>query len=543
MKRRIKAFRPVVLYGMAFAALVSVYPSLMRPIIRRNVFNQLTTGLGSAVAMTSGEVDSWAQAHRIQALTLARVAQLELTPSRSGISPRNAMEFSLRFGAILDSLSAPSRFTEAWVLGENGVVLAHTRNAGAPASGTRDIEVARDPAGDVFVDFLGTAPDARSPRVVIRSRLSAATFTRLDPGSNRSARTTRTSILMRDGDSIHVVILSARGATVAGRAYAAANVPESYRQAFRGTSRGLARGAGGSPAFYATGTIPSLQLPIVREVDEAEVLTQFRTGLVVQGALGVGLLLALIYLSQSRWQAAQLRREREMMRVRDDFVSSVSHELRTPLTQIRMYAELMRTGSLRGQADTDRALAVIEKEARRLAILVDNVLNFARLKRRTQEANGMVTDVADETRQVIDGFSPLAAERGVRVHSDVPERLYARVDSLALRQLLLNLLENAVKYGPRNQRVVIAAEVVGSMVCVSVEDEGPGVPEGERARIWEPFYRGQSAPNHDVTGSGIGLSVVQDLVVRHGGTVHVRQASSGGARFEVCFPRADGLVA
>jgi signal transduction histidine kinase len=194
---------------------------------------------------------------------------------------------------------------------------------------------------------------------------------------------------------------------------------------------------------------------------------------------------------------------------------------------------------MHGEEDTARALRVIEKEARRLAILVDNVLNFSRLRRRTEEKNGMVSDVAEEVRQVVDAFGPLAAERTMRVTTTVPEPLHARVDSLALRQLLLNLLENAAKYGPKNQNVNIGAEVDGGRVRIWVDDEGPGVPLAERASVWDPFFRGVGASSQEITGSGIGLSVVRDLVIRHGGDVAVSDAPSGGARFIVSFARAE----
>ena len=122
------------------------------------------------------------------------------------------------------------------------------------------------------------------------------------------------------------------------------------------------------------------------------------------------------------------------------------------------------------------------------------------------------------------------------------EPLHARVDSLALRQLLLNLLENAAKYGPKGQQVVIGADVDGHRVRIWVDDQGPGVPVAERSHLWEPSFRGATASAQEITGSGIGLSVVRDLVVRHGGDVNVTDAPTGGARFVVSFPRAEPQV-
>jgi signal transduction histidine kinase len=230
-----------------------------------------------------------------------------------------------------------------------------------------------------------------------------------------------------------------------------------------------------------------------------------------------------------------MQREQELARVRSDFLAGASHELRTPLAQIRMFAELLRKRSLDRPGEADRALGIIEKEASRLSILVENVLNYARLRRRATltATNGApaVTDIARDIEQVIVSFAPLAAERGSRVIAAVDGTPNAFVDSQALRQVLLNFLENAVKYGPPDQTITVGARREGDRVRVWVDDEGPGVPESERADIWNAFHRGRSAERSGKGGSGIGLAVVRDLVLQHGGSVSIDVAPGGGARF------------
>ena len=110
------------------------------------------------------------------------------------------------------------------------------------------------------------------------------------------------------------------------------------------------------------------------------------------------------------------------------------------------------------------------------------------------------------------------------------------VDPDSFRQVLLNLLDNAVKYGPRQQRVLVALEANGCMARILVEDEGPGVPPSEKRRIFERFQRLERDRRSAVAGTGIGLSVVKDLVNRHGGQCFVEEAASGGARFIVELP-------
>ncbi|MEO5814240.1 MAG: HAMP domain-containing sensor histidine kinase [Gemmatimonadaceae bacterium] len=535
-----RTLRQLALYILSGAVIIAAYPPVMRRFLRREVFEQVTLGMANAVAITAGEVDTWSQVHRVQALTLARVAQLELeAPMLPGRSREAA--FAERFGATMDSLTTVGDFSAAWILGRGNVVLARTRGAGEPSSTVLGTHVHRDAEARVVIDFVAGVGDSLAPHVVLRTTLEPGFFRRLNPTALGETHTIRSSILLRRGDSVFVAISAEKAGNIVGaQAWPIADAPIPMRLALDSSvTRGLAMGSRGAQVYYATGSIPSLGLPIVREIDESEVLMPFRGQTLLEGIFLAALVLLLAYLLQSLWNAAQLRRERELMRVRDDFVSSVSHELRTPLTQIRMYAELLRSGSMSGEEDTARALRVIEKEARRLAILVDNVLNFSRLRRRTEEMNGMVADVTEEVHQVIDAFGPLAAERAMTVRAEIAEPLHARVDSLALRQLLLNLVENAAKYGPKGQQVVIGADVAGHRVRIWVDDQGPGVPVAERSHLWEPFFRGATASAQEITGSGIGLSVVRDLVVRHGGDVAVTDAPSGGARFIVSFPRAE----
>ncbi len=266
--------------------------------------------------------------------------------------------------------------------------------------------------------------------------------------------------------------------------------------------------------------------------------------MLIEEPILVTLLLSLIVLVRSRLRAGRARREQELTRLRADFVASTSHELRTPLAQIRMFAELLQKGTLRRPEEAARALRIIEKEASRLTILVDNLLNYTRLRRRAENATIETvppTHVTDDVRQVIEAFAPLAAERGASVVSEVAKGLYARVDSLALRQVLINYMENAVKYGPRGQTVIVGASADDRCVRLWVDDQGPGVPRGERDTVWEAFRRGDRAEASAQGGSGIGLAVVRELALRYHGGVALEDAPGGGARFVAEFPRVVGV--
>ena len=241
-----------------------------------------------------------------------------------------------------------------------------------------------------------------------------------------------------------------------------------------------------------------------------------------------------------------VRREERFARARSRFLADVSHELRTPLAQIRVFAELLRLGRLRSEADRERALAVVDKEARRLGHLVDNVLRFSRAER----AGGAPplalaeADLAPQVQDAVETYAPLAASHGVRIDSSgVGAGARVMLDAQAFRQVLLNLLDNAVKYGPRGQVVRVGLEVAGPAARLTVDDEGPGVAPAERERVWLPFYRSDGDATAATGGSGLGLAVVRDLVRRHGGRTWIERAPTGGARAVVELPLATPIVA
>jgi signal transduction histidine kinase len=244
---------------------------------------------------------------------------------------------------------------------------------------------------------------------------------------------------------------------------------------------------------------------------------------------------------------AHLRRQQELARVRADFVSGVSHELRTPLAQIRLLAELLHLGRSGSEDGRRRAARVIDQEARRLSYLVENILAFSRAERAAPGAARLTPgplDLAGEAAEALELFAPLAAAAGSRVELRAGAGVLARADAAAVRQVLLNFLDNAVRYGPRGQTVVVgvsgAAEGFAreARARLWVEDEGPGVPAAARERVFEAYYRLPRDAAVTGGGSGIGLAVVRDLVRRHGGQVWVEPAARrpGGARFVAEFP-------
>ena len=249
------------------------------------------------------------------------------------------------------------------------------------------------------------------------------------------------------------------------------------------------------------------------------------------------ILLATLTIASGLLVAALLlwRRERALSQMESDFVSGVSHELRTPLAQIRLFAETLVHERVRSPEERSRSLAIIDQEARRLSQLVENVLQFSRGRRGALTLDVAPTDLEPLVRETADSFRPLAQARGDRMKLDLSPAC-APIDGDAIRQVLLNLLDNAVRYGPAGQEIRIALARDGGGAILSVEDEGPGIPAAQRSEIWKRFVRLERDRGTHRAGTGIGLAVVRDLVGLHGGRAWVEEGARGGAKFFVQLP-------
>ncbi len=252
--------------------------------------------------------------------------------------------------------------------------------------------------------------------------------------------------------------------------------------------------------------------------------------LLVMIALAAGLLLAAIVL---------IRRERTLIAMRSDFVSRVSHELRTPLAQMRLFSETLLQDRARNEEERRRYLEILVRETRRLTHLVDNVLRFSGAEHDNVELDIRETEVEPWLKRLIEDFQPLVMSRQCSVETRVDPALVAAFDPDAVQQAMLNLVDNAVKYGPAGQCILIRAEERTDHVLFVVEDEGPGIPKAELERVWQTFHRAPDpAGGASPGGTGIGLSVVRDIVARHGGKCWIEALKPGpGLRVVIELPR------
>ncbi|PYO75859.1 MAG: hypothetical protein DMD67_10265 [Gemmatimonadetes bacterium] len=195
-----------------------------------------------------------------------------------------------------------------------------------------------------------------------------------------------------------------------------------------------------------------------------------------------------------------------------------------------MFSETLLLGRVRSETEQMRSLEIIDQEARRLTHLVENLLHFSRSERQIARLSPAPTALAQLVRQTVEAFTPLAAARGVALATELHDGLVAPVDADALRQMLLNLLDNAVKYGSEEQTITVGlrASERGRRARIWVDDQGPGIPAADRERIWDRFWRLERDRGSAVAGTGIGLSVVRELVALHDGRVWAEDAPGRG---------------
>jgi signal transduction histidine kinase len=233
-------------------------------------------------------------------------------------------------------------------------------------------------------------------------------------------------------------------------------------------------------------------------------------------------------------------RLRDLDRMKTRFIGSVSHELRTSVTAIQGFAGLLETGATKYDAATRADYAErIGRNARSLAVLIEDLLDFARFERSGLAADLHPIDLSELVPNVVDQVSSVLAGR--KVSMVIEPGVIAMADSLAIERVLANLLSNAGKYTPADSEVVVALERGTENAVLSVIDHGPGVAEAERDKIFELFYRSDESAR--VTrGVGIGLALTRQLVDHLNGTIAVDDAPGGGARFRVTIPLADDAL-
>jgi two-component system phosphate regulon sensor histidine kinase PhoR len=216
---------------------------------------------------------------------------------------------------------------------------------------------------------------------------------------------------------------------------------------------------------------------------------------------------------------------------RRDFVANASHELRTPVSAIGAAAETLLSGALADPAAARSFVEIVARHAERLSRLTQDLLDLSRLETQQWPFEIVALDAAPIARQVVELLGRAAREKGLALSSELPDGVTVRGDARALEQVLVNLVENAVKYTARGS-VAIRAEREGASWILSVDDTGPGIEAHHLARIFERFYRVDPGRSREQGGTGLGLSIVKHLVRGMSAEIRV-ESGPAGSRFRV----------
>ena len=234
-----------------------------------------------------------------------------------------------------------------------------------------------------------------------------------------------------------------------------------------------------------------------------------------------------------------LTRLRQLEGVRQEFVANVSHELRTPLSLIKSAAETLLDGAKDDPAALGRFLQIIDKHANRLALLIDDLLLLSTLDSGGLRLDRQPLDLKSTVQDAIDDLQPRALARDATLVNRVPGSLVALADSDRIRQVISNLVDNAIKYGRvAGTTVVEGCTLPDGRIELTVVDDGPGIPKEAQLRIFERFYRVDKARSREQGGTGLGLAIVKHVVQAHGGEVRIESEPGSGAKFILNLPAA-----
>ncbi len=226
-----------------------------------------------------------------------------------------------------------------------------------------------------------------------------------------------------------------------------------------------------------------------------------------------------------------------LARVRAELVSNVSHEMRTPLTSIKGFTETLIDGALSDPEQARRFIGIIDAEAERMARLIDDLLDLARIESGRSPFRFRKTDLGRVVAATAEKLQPQLARTGLLLTVDLPYALpLILADADRLAQVILNLVENSIKYTHRGGQITIRGETPPGAVCLSVTDNGVGIPAADLPRVFERFFRVDKTRARASGGTGLGLAIVKHIVEAHGGRVEVQSTVGVGSTFRLCLP-------
>ncbi|MFH1062185.1 MAG: ATP-binding protein [Candidatus Omnitrophota bacterium] len=230
---------------------------------------------------------------------------------------------------------------------------------------------------------------------------------------------------------------------------------------------------------------------------------------------------------------------RSLEKVRQDFVANVSHELRTPISSIKGFAETLLSGALDDQENAQDFLKIILADSNRLASLIDDLLNLAKIESGKLVMEKKPCKLRQIVERVITSLKSQADAKLIIMKINIPENIPdILADETRIKQVLLNLIENAIKYNTPKGEILISAQEKNNFVKVDISDTGIGIPNKDLSRLFERFYRVDKARSRELGGTGLGLSIVKHIIQAHSGEVFVQSLEGQGSTFSFTIPKA-----
>jgi two-component system phosphate regulon sensor histidine kinase PhoR len=222
--------------------------------------------------------------------------------------------------------------------------------------------------------------------------------------------------------------------------------------------------------------------------------------------------------------------------IRQEFLSNISHELRTPLTSILAFVETLENGGIEDRENCTRFLSVIRRNAERMRSLISDISELSMIESGNVTMDIREVKLAIEAQDVMNSLTNKAAERGVELKNEVSPDVSVFADPIRLEQMLVNLIDNAIKFNREGGTVTVSHRIENGRDIISVSDTGEGVLPEHAQRIFERFYRADRARTSDVGGTGLGLSIVKHLARLHGGEVTLASKLGHGSTFSIELP-------
>jgi len=232
-----------------------------------------------------------------------------------------------------------------------------------------------------------------------------------------------------------------------------------------------------------------------------------------------------------------ISREEQISVIKSEFIANVSHEIKTPIATIRTLSENLNEGWVTGEGKQREYFHLIAREAERLTHLVENILDFSRIERAKKNYRMESASIGEVTKKAVERFRFLVGDQGVKIKESIENNLpMFMLDIESYEQALLNLLDNAVKYSVGDKLIEVSARLQTDNIIVEVSDHGIGISRKDCEKIFEKFFRSPMPDGRKIPGSGIGLTLVKDIIESHGGTIEVKSEIGKGSTFKLSFP-------